>query len=175
MKKHGISILLAALALILVLGANLRGAMAYFTTYVVAEGGYPIRLGSSDDFHEEISNWTKRLSVEISEDSEDAVYVRARGFCGSLYTLSYDDVAGNWTDGGDGWYYYNILLHPGEGTTVLDVHIEGVPAEPEEGEGFHVVVVYETTPVQYREDGTPYADWSLATQTSEAAEGGDAP
>ena len=25
---------------------------------------------------------------------------------------------------------------------------------------FNVVVIYETTPVLYREDGTPYADWS---------------
>ncbi len=32
--------------------------------------------------------------------------------------------------------------------------------EPEEGDEFNVVVVYESTLVLYDKDGNPYADWS---------------
>ena len=27
------------------------------------------------------------------------------------------------------------------------------------GDSFHVAVIYESTPVRYNADGTPYADW----------------
>ena len=40
----------------------------------------------------------------------------------------------------------------------MQVRISGIP---EGEESFNVAVVYETTPVQYRADGTPYADWEV--------------
>lgn len=32
--------------------------------------------------------------------------------------------------------------------------------KPEDGESFNVIVIYESTPVRYDENGEPYADWS---------------
>lgn len=172
MKKR--LMLLALLAVLLIGCSGLRSAGAYFTAYVVAEGGYPIRIGGSSDFTEDVSSWTKHLTVTCGEDSE-AVYVRARAFCGSLYTLEYDTEGGLWTPSEDGYYYYAEMLEPGQTTAVLHVHIAGVPEDPEEGEQFRVIVVYETTPVRWHEDGTPYADWNAALTVGSSEEGGSTP
>lgn len=164
---------LAALALLLLLGGGIRGAMAYFTTYTVAEGGYEIRFGNDVDLTEEISAWTKRLVVRNKPGSEP-IFVRAKALCGSAYLLQYDSPNGSWTAGDDGYYYYENILLGGEFAEELDIHIGSVPEDPAHGDGFHVVVVYETTPVLYREDGTPYADWNNVLVT-EQSEGGDTP
>ena len=164
---------LALLAVLLVLCGSLHGALAYFTTYVVAEGGYELCFGSEIELTEEISAWTKHLSVHNAEGSEP-VYVRAKAFCGSQYLLVYEAPDGGWTAGDDGYYYYEYILYGGETAAELDIHIGNAPDPAKDGEGFHVVVLYETTPVQYREDGTPYADWNIVLQGG-STEGGDAP
>ena len=162
--------LLAALALVLVLGASIGPISAYFTTYAAAKGGYPIHLGSSTTVYEEFSRWTKHVTVTSEADSQP-VYVRARAFWGETYAVTYDGASG-WTDGGDGFWYYDAILKGGEATAPLDVHIENVPAAVEPGENFNIVVVYETTPVQYDEAGEAYADWSITLDTGKT--GGDA-
>lgn len=164
---------LALLALLMIFGGSLRGASAYFTTYIVADGGYEIRFGTDVVLEEEISSWTKHLLVVNTEESE-AVYVRAKAFCGSQYQLSYEAPEGKWTPGDDGYYYYDEILECGEAAAELDIHIGQVPDPAAEGDEFHVVVVYETTPVLYREDGTPYADWNLILNSG-STEGGDTP
>ena len=49
-------------------------------------------------------------------------------------------------------------------------------ADPEEMERFNVVVIYESTPVKYHEDGTPYTveetDWSELLDTGSTVSGG---
>lgn len=163
--------LLAVLALGLVLGASIGPISAYFTTYASAKGGYPIYLGSTTTVYEEFSRWTKHVTITSEEDSQP-VFVRARAYCGETYEVSYDG-ADAWTDGGDGFWYCDAILNGGEATAPLDVHIENVPAATEPGESFNVVVVYETTPVQFDEAGEPYADWSITLDTGMT--GGDAP
>lgn len=164
---------LAALALLLILGGGIRGAMAYFTTYIIADGGYEVRFGGDVDLEEEVSSWTKHLVVR-NADAAEPVYVRARAFCGSQYALSYTAPAGKWTDGGDGYYYYEDILYGGQTAAELDIYIGNVPESPADGGGFHVVVIYETTPVLFRADGTPYADWNQVLDTVQT-EGGDTP
>ena len=44
-KKYLKTICLAAVVLMLVAGIAVENAMAYFTTYVVAKGGYTVDLG----------------------------------------------------------------------------------------------------------------------------------
>ena len=85
------------------------------------------------------------------------VYVRARAFGAPGYTLAYEGAG--WSDGGDGWYYCEEALAGGAMTAALDVRILDVPPQPEEGEHFQVIVVYEATPVLYDAAGAPYADW----------------
>lgn len=149
----------AALTLALILGVSVQSAMAYFTTYASAEGGYSIALpGSDTDVGEDFSSWQKRVVVSNAEGSMP-VFVRARAFSGDAYTLTYSGEG--WAPGEDGYYYYNAMLAGGEVTAELLVHIDGVPTGAQPGDNFNVIVVYETTPVLYDEAGMAYADWSV--------------
>ena len=142
MKKK--TLILAALAATLTMPAAAGSAWAYFTTYTEARGGYPIELGDTTTIREDFSAWTKRV----------------KAFNGSEYTLTYTDSSGKWTPGSDGYYYYSDMVNGGEATGGLDIKIGNVPESVEDAASFNVVVVYETTPVRYDENGRPYADWS---------------
>lgn len=186
MKKN--KILLAALALIMALGLGIGSAMAYFTTYVTAKGGMPVRLGDKTTITEpEVKDWTKHLVV--TNNGTNAVYVRARAYAPADLELQYVNASKNgpWTyNEKDGYCYYSIIL-PGKDPDVdeedeseeaakarssseLLVKIDKVPKDAKEGDDFNVVVIYESTPVLYDKDGNPYADW---TQTVKVEEGGN--
>lgn len=172
MKKK--NVLLAVLAVSLTLSAGVGTAWSYFTTYAEANGGYTLKLGDKTTIVEEPpTEWTKHVSITSREDSEP-VYVRVRAFCGSEYELkpNYSGSA-KWNPNSDGYYYYSDIINGGEKTEVLDIKIENIPADEDlkNGDNFNVVVIYETTPVRYREDGTPYADWNAGLTTG-TVEGG---
>ena len=157
MKKA--SICAALLAAVLTVCASLPAAWGYFTTYAQAKGGYPLYLGQETEIHEDFSDWTKHVTIENTSELSP-VFVRARGFTDSSHSLTYSAPEGGWHEE-EGWWYYEAILQPGETTKTLDVKIS-FPAgeEPEEGDEFNVVVVYESTLVLYDKDGNPYADWS---------------
>lgn len=157
---------IALLCAVLVAAASLPSALAYFTTYTRAQGGAVLHLGGSTHITEEFSNWTKRVVI-TNEAGSQPVYVRARAFSGSQYPLTYSDEGGSWSAGDDGYYYYNQILNGGASTPELLIHIDGVPEKVAEELQFQVVVVYETTPVRYHENGEPYADWAQALKTGE--------
>jgi hypothetical protein len=168
MKKYlGMTILLLGL----VFTASLGTTWAYFTTYAQAQGGYTISLGDKTELRETFSAWTKHLTVTADADAQP-VYIRARAFSGSQYGLTYSDESGLWTPGADGYYYYNAILEAGQETQTLDIHIDNVPSDLTDPTEFHVVVIYESTPVRYNEDGEPYGDWSMMLDR-ETWEGGD--
>ncbi len=170
-KKEMAGIAAAVFAIGLVLAGTAGRAWAYFTTYTSATGGYAVTLGSDTRIQEEYSDHTKRLVV--SNEGAQPVYVRARAFSGSRYTLTYGSEDGRWQAGGDGYYYYSDVLQGasvGEDgaeilaeTSELLVRIE-FPVDAEEGENCNVVVIYESTPVQYGPDGSALppqaADWT---------------
>ncbi len=173
----------AALVAGMVLGTAAGDAWAYFTTYTSASGGYAIELGSETRIEEEYSDHTKH--VVVSNDGINPVYVRARAFSGSRYTLSYSSADGGWQAGGDGYYYYSDFL-PGvttaeDGSAIvaktseLLVRIE-FPEDAEAGEECNVVVIYESVPVQYDAEGNALApqaaDWTKEL-ISGGAEGGN--
>ena len=163
-KRH---ILLAALALVLLVTGSIGTAYAYFTTYVVTVGGYPVSLGSETEITESFYSWTKRVTI-TNEAGSEPVYVRARAYAGSVYELTYSDESGLWSPGSDGWWYYSAPVSGGESAGELQVHIGNVPEESSEGDSFSVVVVYETTPVLYTADGTPYGDWNVTLDRGES-------
>ena len=190
-RNIGLSLLAAAL----ISSAGIKGAMAYFTTYTTAEGGYVIHLGDKTEIKESFDSWTKHVTVSSAPDSEP-VYIRARAFC-ARYDLTYASGSGRCTSGKGGWnevvpagedgfYYYTEIVNGGESTDVLDVVIDIPLGEEdsswEDGDSFQVIVVYESTPVKYHEDGTPYGDWTeildasteIKTGGSEAGGDGDA-
>lgn len=164
-------ILLAVLAFVLVLSSAAGNAWAYFTTYAEAQGGHPIKLNPDTDIEEGFSNWTKTVSIVSADDSEP-VYVRVKAFSGSEYGLVYSTDSDKWVPGADDYYYYSDILYAGERTDALKIEIKDVPdsKKAEIGDSLNVVVIYERTPVQYNEDGSPYADWNikLENDTSES-------
>lgn len=167
--------LLAILAAVTIMTAGIGKSWAYFTTYTEAEGGYTIRMGGSTDITETFFNWEKKVSV--TNNGLEPVFVRAKVFYDSVYTISYE-TGGKWELKDDGYYHYTDIVDSGESTEPpLIVKIENVPEEAAEGDAFNVIVIYESTPVLYREDGTPYDNWDAVldtgTSTSSNAEGGD--
>lgn len=164
MKKR--ELYLAALAFALVFTTGVGSVWAYFTTYAEARGGYTISLGDETTVREEFSAWTKHVTIENSADSEP-VFVRAKAFSGSQYELKYSDENGKWTPNADGYYYYSDPVPGGGVTEPLDIKIDNVPPEVKDSASFNVVVIYETTPVLYHEDGTAYGDWTRKVDTGE--------
>ncbi len=57
-------------------------------------------------------------------------------------------------------------MNPGEETPELLVKIKDHPKD-ENGQEFNVVVIYESTPVRYDENGNPYFDWSQKLKANE--------
>lgn len=163
--KHKI-IWFAAAALVLIASLRIPSAMAYFTTYVTAKGGYPVTLGASTTIEEDLANMTKHIM--ISNTGESDCYVRVKVFCGSQFKIRYasamaDDRNPFWNlEESDGYWYYKNILPMGETTEELLAEIE-VPKDQKES--FDIVVIQECTPVLYGADGKPYGDWSQKTDT----------
>lgn len=156
-------VLLVTAAAVLALAAGAQSALAYFTTYATAKGGYTIRLGETTSLEEGFADWTKKITV--ANTGELPCYVRVKAFCGSSYTLTYSGEG--WTAGEDGYWYYNAIVPAGGSSGELDIAIGGVPAD--EAESFNVIVVQEAAAVRYHADGTPYADWSATLSTDSSS------
>lgn len=178
-KRRYYPAVLVLSAAVMVAGAGIGKAWAYFTTYAEAAGGYTVHLGDRTEIRESFSDWTKHVVI-AGEEGSAPVYIRVRAFYGSQYTLEYSGEG--WSQGADGYYYYNRAVSGNNTTSPLDLKIGNIPQDPEEAERFNVVVIYESTPVRYHEDGTPYTvhetDWSVlldngTTERSGVMEGGD--
>lgn len=171
--------LLTLLAAGTILTAGIGQAMAYFTTYVEAEGNFTIRLGDETKITETFTDWTKSLTVTNEEGSEP-VYVRAKAFY-APDTLKLVYSGTGWSKGDDDYYYYKDPIGENEekrSTEALLVKINNIPQDVAKGDVFNVIVIYESTPVLYHEDGTAYADWNSElvvtgrTESSAKPEGG---
>lgn len=168
--------LLTLLAAGTILTAGIGQAMAYFTTYVEAEGNFTIRLGDETKIVEKFENWVKELKVSNEEGSEP-IFVRAKAFY-APDTLTLEYSGDGWSLGEDSYYYYNVPVNAGEATESLKVAINNIPTDVAKGDVFNVIVIYESTPVLYHEDGTAYADWNSElvvtgrTESSANPEGG---
>ena len=155
-------VLLVTAAAVLALAAGAQTALAYFTTYATAKGGYTIHLGETTSIEENFANWTKK--VQVANTGSQPCYVRVKAFCGSQYTLTF--TGDGWSAGEDGYWYYSAVIPAGGSSAELDIAIGNTPAD--EAEDFNVFVVQEAAAVRYNADGTPYADWSQ-TLSSESS------
>lgn len=145
-------------ALMLTAGAAIPQTMAYFTTYVEAEGGYPITLGNETTIEEKVENMEKHIVLNNTGESD--CFVRVKVFAGSRITLTMS--GSSWSQGEDGYWYYSDIVPVGGSTEEL---LAGITIPEDYTESFNVVVVQECTPVLYQEDGTPYADWNQIADT----------
>lgn len=169
MKKRNWFLLL--LAVVLIASATVSSAMAYFTGYTQVEGRRKVEFKGPPEFKEEFADFVKDLTIKNTKGQD--IYVRARAFKGDDITLEYDPGDG-WTfNDSDGWWYYGPELAAGETTTVLLITIKGIPVDDdlEDGMNFNVAVVFESTPVQYNEDGTTFADWSMKLEVEGGGNG----
>ena len=151
---------LAALGMLSAL--SIKGASAYFTTYVSAGGSHVVNLGSQTEIREDVSDMTKHVSITNTSQTNDC-FVRVKVFYGEGLKISFQDKSeeGNlWTyNEQDGYWYYEPILPAGESTGILDIKIGDLPEEFDK-ESFNVVVVQECTPVIYDQNGNAAADWS---------------
>ena len=68
-KLNKKTLCLTAAALTLTAGLSVGSAMAYFTTYVTAQGGQELSLGFTEVIpDEEVSDWTKHIKIENTGD-----------------------------------------------------------------------------------------------------------
>ena len=105
--------------------------------------------------HEEVDENGKHVTISNVGDYD--CFVRVRAF--APVELSYNAPDGGWTDGGDGYWYYNDVLQAGQ-TTEKELNITyKFPSGDQKPEEFNVVVIQECTPILYDEDGNAYADW----------------
>ena len=177
------TLLVASLAVALVLGMSIVPAGAYFTDTTTANGGAEVKVKPTTEIEENVDNdGVKHVQIKNADDSTLPVYVRAGVFAtvdGGTIAIGgngWSDSKGDLTDG-HGWYYYETILDPKQSTNELTVAVD-FPVVPEgsvdsttAGDTANVIVVYESTPVLYKDDGTPYADWSL--KANQAPEGGN--
>ena len=161
MKKKNLC--LAAAALTLAMGVSVGGAMAYFTTYAAASGGASLSLGNTVTVPEEqVVDWTKHVTIQNTGDVD--CFVRVRAFAGEKYQdgLTYADDNGKWSPGEDGYYYYSDVVPAGGEAEELRIGVNNMDSE----ESFNVIVVQESTPALYDEQGNPYADWNRVMDSS---------
>lgn len=162
--------LLAALAVLLVLGTSITASMAYFTTFAEAEGGQELSLRYETEL-DEGDGPDKQVSIQNTGDIE--CYVRVKAFAPGGVVLDYTPADSDWEkpqENGDGYWYYNKILPAGEATSILKIAVNSGKTS-QQLKNFNVVVVQECTPVLYDSDGKPYADWN---KTVNANGGGDA-
>ena len=156
-KLNKKTLCLTAAALTLTAGLSVGSAMAYFTTYVTAQGGQELSLGFTEVIpDEEVSDWTKHIKIENT---------------GSQYQegLVYSDESGKWTPGDDGYYYYSDVIAPGAKSEELLVKISNMNLPKD----FNVIVVSECTPVILDAEGNPGADWTKKADVAQTEEVGE--
>ena len=156
-KLHKKPLIMAAATLALIGTLAVGSAMAYFTTYSTAGGGVTMNMGFTETIpNEEVDENGKHITITNTGNYD--CFVRVKAF--APVELTYNAPDGGWTDGGDGYWYYDEVLPAGE-TTSHELNITyKFPSGDEKPEEFNIVVIEECTPVLYQEDGTPYADWN---------------
>ena len=164
-KLNKKTLCLTAAALTLTAGLSVGSAMAYFTTYVTAQGGQELSLGFTEVIpDEEVSDWTKHIKIENTGDYD--CFVRVKAF--APVELTYNAPNGGWTAGDKGYWYYDKVLPAGKKTeTELNIKYT-FPSVNDKPEEFNIVVIQECTPVLYDENGNPVYDFKDdSTQTTE--------
>lgn len=164
--KRNSTFILSLLALALILSAVISPTLAYFTDHEQADGAIPITLSGKTEVHDSYEGLKKTISIENIEGRD--VWIRLLVAAGETYNvvLTHED---GWTDGGDGYWYFGTPVSAGGSTSNFTVDISGIPTTDldESQQEFNVAVLYETTPVQYDENGNPMAaDWNISLDSN---------
>ena len=168
MKKR--YLILAVLVIAMILSASIGTAIAYFTTYADARGGYVIHMKYETEIQEDVEAGLKSIVIknnanEGTETGTYPVFVRVKIFSGSDTNI--DSVSGtNWQTKPDSAnaYRYNNPLFTGDSTSKLEIKISEVKdAGIKPGDPVDVIITYESVPAVFNPDGTPDLDTAWAT------------
>ena len=128
-----------------------------------------------------------KKKIRVGNTGEVPCYVRVKAFAGELIKLTYqqgadegEELAGEWVEGQDGFWYFTGIVGPAERTKLLEISIdaealkallqktegitgdslpegtEAVDARTEELlQSFNVIVIQECTRVRYDDEGKP--------------------
>ena len=163
------TICLAAAALALTGTLAVGSAYAYFTTYSEAKGNVVFELGETrTEPHEEVIGGKKIVSIENTGDYD--CYIRIRAYAGNNYNLTYEDGGSDkWYDGKDGYWYYRDILTVGSFSEKVNVILpQELLKDVTDEKDLNVIVIQECTPVQYDDNGEPYADWNVTFEDSQS-------
>ena len=163
------TICLAAAALALTGTLAVGSAYAYFTTYSEAKGNVVFELGETHtEPHEEVKGGKKIVSIENTGDYD--CYIRIRAYAGNNYNLTYEDGGSRkWYDGKDGYWYYRDILTVGSFSEKVNVILpQELLKDVTDEKDLNVIVIQECTPVQYDDNGEPYADWDVTFEDSQS-------
>lgn len=163
------TICLAAAALALTGTLAVGSAYAYFTTYSEAKGNVVFELGETrTEPHEEVKGGKKIVSIENTGDYD--CYIRIRAYAGNNYNLTYEDGGSRkWYDGKDGYWYYRDILTVGSFSEKVNVILpQELLKDVTDEKDLNVIVIQECTPVQYDDNGEPYADWDVTFEDSQS-------
>jgi len=161
-------LVLTFLVFALIICANIQPAIAYFTTFTYAKGSHPIYLRDTTRIEEQFSQQKKHVRIR-SEDNSEPVWVRAKVFYAYQGIESIDIEGQKWQRGEtdeNGYVFYNYTEPlPGGGKTeelTVTIHTKSNETiNPDEGDQYNVIVIYESTPVRYAEDGSILpVDWN---------------
>lgn len=176
----------AAVAGVLVVGAAVSPALAYFTSYTTAKGGVKITVDEPDTkIEEQITGLTK--TIKIVNTGEEPCFVRVRLiYPAAEYVTMREELGENWEKADDGYWYYLKVLYPGkegenpavdlDATTDLTVTFSYNKTEhPDYENNFHVIVAEEYTPALYNGEKEEYypRDWTLPSLAASTKEEGD--
>lgn len=143
----------------LVLTVSVPNALAYFTTYASASGRVEISLEAETEIVENLpgSNM-KEVQVQLDPDSQP-VYVRVRAFGGSAFPIDVQPGV-NWHQAGEYWEY-GVPLYPEEGRNITQTIVFSIDYEHnDDAQDFNIIVVSESIPVRFDENGDSLpADW----------------
>lgn len=112
---------------------------AYFTDYDTAKGSATVGLKPETHTDETVDKDGNK-TIKITNTGNAGAVVRVAVF-GSNMTVA---PSSDWTDGGDGFYYYGKVLGAGEETSAIEVTVKNVTEN-----GFDIVVVHESALAQW--------------------------
>ena len=160
MKRN--RLIMAALGAAVATAVVAAPAHAYFSATTQSLGGVQIHVKPDTTITEEdVVNGRKVVTITNLSTSTAPVMVRARYFAPNDVTVTAELEGSGWSDGGDGYFYYDKVLPVGESANpfvlnVVDITASEAIADPDDptkidmdriGDNFNVIVVYEATNV----------------------------
>lgn len=141
-------ILLSVISLLLI---SVPSALAYIFIHKDDKASNSVTLKYKEEIDETVTELSKDVIITADADS-DYVFVRVTSFItADLKDKMIQNTEGtDWTYS-DGYWYYKKPIKDGESTEALSVYYGGLPKNPEDGDNFHVVVVYESVPALFSE------------------------